>query len=95
MNCIKINYTCYILGRVPLAVPSVSFHCYARKSTLIFSYQLYAIILDLPKMEVHLCQENQAIWMSENIFAFDEEGWLPCARGERDSKKYSYSQKLV
>lgn len=44
MNCIKINYTCCILGRVPLANPSISFHCCAGKSTLIFSYQLYAIV---------------------------------------------------
>lgn len=51
--------------------------------------------LDLPKIEMFLCQENQAVWMFENIFAFDEEGLLPCAMGETDSKKYTSSQKLV
>jgi len=51
--------------------------------------------LDLPQIEMFLCQENQAVWMFENIFAFGEEGLLPCAMGETDSGKYSYSQKLI
>lgn len=82
------------LEKSTLAAPSISFHCCAGKSTLIFSYQLHAIIWtsEPPKIEIFCVRE---IRLFVNMFTFDEEELLSCALGERVSKKESCSQKPI
>lgn len=52
-------------GRCTLAVPSITLHFGAGKSTLPFTCQLHSIrwTLDVPQIEMLSCQENQAVWM--------------------------------
>lgn len=97
INCINVNYTRCVLGRVPLLPRQFLFTSVLGSPLqyLIISYVQSVEPWDLLKIEMFLCQENQAVWMLENIFAFDEEGLLPCAMGERNSKKESCSQKHV
>lgn len=51
-------------GKSTLAAPSISFHFCIGKSTSVFNYQLYMQSVepwDLLKIEMFLCQENQAV----------------------------------